>query len=404
MRLLDALGYGFKALGERRLRSILTILGIAIGSALIIALAANGQGLNVSITQSLLDLGANNVVILPSGDSGISFTDADIQRISVIAGVDKVLPFYMTAAKIRVGGAELDGRVMATDPAFITILFPKLEIQEGRAPGRSDLSLVGIGHDIAFPHEYTGLSVLPGHPLVVEVSQGGKKVEKAFIVSALYKKFGASLFVDVDKMVLMSIPAGRSLLGLNNYQGILVRVGETELVDHVVSALENIYGRSVTIISPTSMVRTIQQLINSFTFFLLVVAAISLFVAGIGIANTMVMSVMERVREIGILRAMGMTKRGILLVFMSEALLTGMIGGALGIAIGVALSMGMGNIFSSFLRGGPRMQMPLPYEPLITPDLLIGTFFFALLVGAVSGLYPARRAAALDPVQALRTE
>ncbi|MEM1517707.1 MAG: FtsX-like permease family protein [Nitrososphaerota archaeon] len=411
MELVEAIKFGLKALMERRTRSILTILGIAIGTALIIALVANGQGLNDSITNKLLELGANNIVILPSTGSSLRFNDADVQKISLIPGVEAVLPFYLTSATVKYGGISLNGRVYATDPASVKILFPQLTVLQGTPPIRSDSTSAAIGYKLAFPPDYPGVKILPGQSISVEVVTPKGKTQASYVVSCVYDEFGATLFVDADTMVLITIPGGRRLFGESLYHGILVRAIDPRDVDYIIDQLSLMYGRNANIVSPTSILRTVQSILGSFTFFLAVIAAVSLLVAGIGIANTMIMSVMERVREIGVLRAIGMTKRDIMIIFLSEASLTGAIGGILGIMLGVMLSYGVSIMTSSlfhFEQSSTTSSMAsfgsIPYEPTITPLLLIQTFFFAIMIGMISGIYPARRAASLDPVVALRTE
>jgi putative ABC transport system permease protein len=163
------------------------------------------------------------------------------------------------------------------------------------------------------------------------------------------------------------------------------------------------YGRNVIVISPSTILNTVRSIIGSFTIFLAVIASVSLFVAGLGIMNTMIMSVMERTREIGVLRSVGMKRREVLLVFLFEAILTGLIGGVIGVGMGVGLSVGFSGYAQNFLRFGPGFDA-LPITPIIRPENIVGTLIFALLVGSVSGLYPARRASLVDPVMALKTE
>ncbi|MEM2803736.1 MAG: FtsX-like permease family protein, partial [Nitrososphaerota archaeon] len=259
--------------------------------------------------------------------------------------------------------------------------------------------------------DYPGVKILPGQSISVEVVTPKGKTQASYVVSCVYDEFGATLFVDADTMVLITIPGGRRLFGESLYHGILVRAIDPRDVDYIIDQLSLMYGRNANIVSPTSILRTVQSILGSFTFFLAVIAAVSLLVAGIGIANTMIMSVMERVREIGVLRAIGMTKRDIMIIFLSEASLTGAIGGILGIMLGVMLSYGVSIMTSSlfhFEQSSTTSSMAsfgsIPYEPTITPLLLIQTFFFAIMIGMISGIYPARRAASLDPVVALRTE
>ncbi|MEM2803750.1 MAG: ABC transporter permease, partial [Nitrososphaerota archaeon] len=256
MELVEAIKFGLKALMERRTRSILTILGIAIGTALIIALVANGQGLNDSITNKLLELGANNIVILPSTGSSLRFNDADVQKISLIPGVEAVLPFYLTSATVKYGGISLNGRVYATDPASVKILFPQLTVLQGTPPIRSDSTSAAIGYKLAFPPDYPGVKILPGQSISVEVVTPKGKTQASYVVSCVYDEFGATLFVDADTMVLITIPGGRRLFGESLYHGILVRAIDPRDVDYIIDQLSLMYGRNANIVSPEDACRT----------------------------------------------------------------------------------------------------------------------------------------------------
>ncbi|GBC70531.1 Macrolide export ATP-binding/permease protein MacB [Candidatus Calditenuaceae archaeon HR02] len=404
MRLLDTARYAFSALRERRGRSVLTILGIAIGSGLIIALVSMGEGINTTVTGRLLLLGANNIIILPAQGSNIQFTDADVQRISVIPEVTAVAPFYSAVAEFYVGGVKVSGRILGIDPLQLQIIFPGIKILEGETPPPTSASQVSVGYKVAFPPAVQTTSKLyVGQPIVISASTAGGIKTGSFTVTGIYDRFGASLFFDADSAVVMPLPAARKLLGQTSYQAILVNTERIEAVDYIISELERMYGRSVNIISPTTILQTVRSIIASFTIFLALIASVSLLVAGLGIMNTMIMSVMERTREIGILRSIGMTRREVLFTFLFEAVLTGLVGGLIGLGLGTLLSIGFGRYAGNFLRFGPQFE-PLPLEPAITPQLLIGTLLFAILVGSLSGLYPARRAAQVDPVRALRTE
>ncbi|RLG04070.1 MAG: hypothetical protein DRN61_03760, partial [Thaumarchaeota archaeon] len=149
--------------------------------------------------------------------------------------------------------------------------------------------------------------------------------------------------------------------------------------------------------------------ISNFSIFMLIVASTSLVVAGVGIMNTMIMSVMERTREIGVLRAIGFSQRDVATIFLAEAALIGAIGGVIGILLGVSASLTMGDVFGRMFQVeeattpiGQALQ--ISYTPVISPELLLESFLFAILVGIFSGLYPALKAARMDPVQALRAE
>lgn len=404
MNLVDTVRYALGALKERRGRSILTILGIAVGSGLIIALISLGEGINTTVTDRLMMLGANNIIVLPAQGSNIQFTDADVQKITRIPGVSVVAPFYSTLAEFQVGGTRISGRILGIDPMQLHIIFPGIKILEGETPSPTSSTQIGVGYKVAFPPAVAATSRLyVGQPLTVTASTPTGLKTTAYTVTAIYDRFGASIFFDADTAVIMPLSGARRLLGETRYQAILVNTERVDLVEYIISELEMMYGRNVNVISPSTILSTVRSIIASFTIFLAIIASVSLFVAGLGIMNTMIMSVMERTREIGVLRSIGMTRRDVLFTFLFEAMLTGLIGGVIGIGIGVALSVGFGGYAANFLRFGPQFE-PIPLQPIITPELLFGTLLFAVFVGSLSGLYPARRAALIDPVKALKTE
>jgi ABC-type antimicrobial peptide transport system permease subunit len=189
-------------------------------------------------------------------------------------------------------------------------------------------------------------------------------------------------------------------------------------VDAVISNIKAYYGTNVNIIS----LKAITQIVSSITGLLGVllgaIAGISLFVAAIGIANIMFVSVVERTREIGILKALGFKSRNVLAIFLSEAAMLGMIGGILGILLGSGLSYlipvlissgfgsfsstGGGGISGGF--GGSSEFGSFSYSPVISPEIVLLVFLFAIGVSLAAGYYPARRASKMDPVVALRAD
>ncbi len=218
------------------------------------------------------------------------------------------------------------------------------------------------------------------------------------MVGAIYQEFGSTPFLDVDNSILLSVEAAKNLFKTPNYPALVVVAESPDKVEPLMETIEDIYGNDVDIISPLTIVKHVRSIMDNFQVFLVIVASISLLVAGIGIINTMVMSVMERTREIGVLRALGFSQRHIALIFLTEATLIGVIGGVAGILLGIMLSTSMGGIFQGMV---PR---EITYRPLITPTLILTSFLFAVIVGLLSGLYPAVKAAKMDPVQALRSE
>ena len=247
---------------------------------------------------------------------------------------------------------------------------------------------------------------------------GGRTVTRSFIVTGIYSPFGQGFLIDPDSTIFVPLAVAQSITHVYTYNNVLVRASSASIVNQVANEITNLFGSNNVHASTVSSFLSVQQSISQGIGTLLeTVAGISVLVAFIGIMTTMLTSVLERTREIGILKALGASGRNIMLTFLSEAALTGLVGGLVGAAAGSALSflvviLLQGNSNGPGGVGGPRLVRPsslasnapaLVITPAITPELILGAIILASLVGMLAGLFPSWRASRLPPVDALRS-
>jgi len=419
MRLPDILYLAFAALKSRKLRTSLTILGMVIGPALYVAAIASTQGFGEALTGRLQSLGANVVQLIPMPRSGIEFTDKIIQKISRIEDVAAVAPIYsisMATVKIKgktielTPGGEETYRIIAVDLDLLNKIFQGLEIQEGESSGTGRYIAV-IGSKVAKPDRSDLPEVNIGDLITIEATTGRGETRMITVkVIGILKQYGQGLFFNPDMTIFIPLKAGSKLTGTSTYSQVLVIAKDTEYVENVQREIANILGDGVRTFSPQQMVETIQQTIGQYSMFLGSMAFTSFIVAFLAIMTTMFTSVTERIREIGILKAIGFKTRHILGIFLTEATLIGFIGGIIGIVVG---SIGGYFFFTPFSNvrmpgggpgGGGQAAFSLQITPKITLDLLGTALAMAVIIGLLAGIIPAWRAAKYTPLEALRYE
>jgi len=408
----EALKVAIRALRVNKLRSFLTMLGIIIGVAAVITLLAVGQGVQDYITQQLQQIGTNLLFVIPgSMEEGPStrgllpsLTYGDAQALldpykapEVVA----VSPVLLGAEPISYGRHTKRLSVLGVEPNYLSIR--NLELASGRFFTKEDLisnarvAVLGskAADDLFEGEEPTGKKIRIGNILFQ-------------VVGTLEPKGGTgSNNVDEQVFVPLTTASERLFPNMKNTRGerllsvIYVQVGSESAMDKAREEITQILRErhniklgdedDFTVITQKDLLNVFGDITKILTLFLGAIAAISLLVGGIGIMNIMLVSVTERTREIGIRKAVGAKKRDILLQFLIEATLLSLLGGIVGILMGVGGAMGVSAIIGSF-------------HATVTFGAVALATGFSVAVGLFFGIYPASRAASLNPIEALRYE
>jgi len=386
-------------------RAILTTLGIVIGVGAVITLVTLGNGASASVTSSISSLGRNLIILQPGARRGFggggasvsappfSVEDAEaIQR--DIAGLRAVSPVAIRTEIVVAGNQNHSAQIMGTDNAYFAArdwaiaqgrLFTEAEIRAGRT-----MCIVG-------PTVRTALFGSQ-NPIGTDIRVGDAPCE---VVGVLTSKGQSTFGQDQDDVVIMPIRAlQRRITGNTDVGLVWIAAGRTEDVPKMIADVTQLMRerRHLTPAAPedfqvndiAQINQVMQQTTGILTVFLAAIAGISLLVGGIGIMNIMLVSVTERTREIGIRLAIGARERDVLTQFLVEAVMMSGLGGLMGIAVGLGASAILVRIFD------------LPFVP--SAEIVLLAFAVSAGIGIAFGYFPARRAARLDPIEALRHE
>ncbi len=388
------------ALRAHRLRSILSALGVSIGVAAVVLLTSLGEGTREYIVSQFTQFGTNLVAVMPGkvktfgmpgvfGGTTHPLTLEDVEALQKVPEVVKVIPVIFGQARVS---AEGRGRGVfvygTTHDAPELWQFP---VGQGEFLPEMDIDRKGA---------FAVLGPKLARELFKEKSPLGERVrigEQSFVVLGIMEPKGQLLGFDLDDAAYIPVATAMSLFNVHEMNEIDILAASSDAIPRVVEGVTEVLiqrhrgDEDFTVVTQTEMLDTFGKVLGIVTVAVTGIGGISLFVGAMGILTIMWISVHERTREIGLLRALGVSRAGVERLFLMEAVLLAGVGGAIGVGISMLL------IF--------MVHSAVPGLPVSTPSWAIGAaLLMSLIVGMGSGYLPARRAAGLDPVEALREE
>jgi len=406
MNIFQSIAEAIESLNANKMRSALTILGIVIGVAAVIALLGIGSGTQNVITDEINNIGTNLIYVSSGGDADypepLTISDAEaIAESSNAPSVIHAAPVLQGNADVAVTGESVITQIIGITPEYYDLQNAEnsegIQINQELLDSRDAVVILGIEVAEALFERTTDL-----------VGESVRIKGQPFKVIGILESEGSSPFQNTDDRVLIPLTTAQDRVLRRPSRGqvdlIYVQARDSDSVAPAIEEVSQVLRarhRSTLgvddfeIISTQTFIDAAQTITGVFTIFLGGIAGISLLVGGIGIMNIMLVTVVERTKEIGLRKAMGARKRDILIQFLTESALLSLSGGLIGILLGYLLAIGVGQIAAA---------SGTPIAPAIDIGAILLATLFSAGIGLFFGLYPANRAANLEPVEALRAE
>jgi putative ABC transport system permease protein len=403
MLLGEIITVALEALRANKLRSLLTMLGIIIGVGAVITMIALGSGAQKSVQDRIQALGPTLLSVNPgqsfsrgvASSSRVSLTlDDDTALANNAKYVSAVVPELSSNLQVELGDQNINVNVVGTTPEYVPVHTYTVTVGRmftaGDDAARRRVAVLGASVPTMLN---SNRDAMIGQQILIR--------SISFEIIGVLSEKGAQGFSNPDEQILIPLQTARyRVMGTDRLRNIAVQARDVESMNLAMIEIERVLRRQhkirpgqdndFQIRNQTDILATLQQTTDTFKYLLAGIAAVSLLVGGIGIMNIMLVSVTERTREIGVRKALGATKFNIMFQFLVEALVLCLLGGLIGVLLGT-----LGAVVISWIAH---------WNTLISPLAILLAFVFSAAVGVFFGIWPARRAASLDPIVALRWE
>lgn len=378
------LAFAIKNIFRQKTRTLLTVIGIAIGIAAIVALGSISEGLRVRVSQSL-EQSSGLITVIEKSDSGIfiSLSKSSLSQ----EKVDEIMsiPGIRDAAPVLYRAGYLDDSESFGEPTLFEVgVDPeKIELYTTEGARLAKGEVIEAGES-----DYAMVGSKLAEKLLLDVGDTITIEERDFIIKGIYEEFGDP---GLDSGIIIPLEIAQELFDTNEYSSVVVYPEDINNVEDLANDIEDSV-EGVEALTTAEFAKQIGAIVDQISFFTIGIAGISAIVGGLGVMNTMIMSVMERRKEIGVFKAIGATNSYVIRLIIIESAMISFIGGVVGLGLGY-----MGSRVLGFISEGRA-------EGIVTASLAFNSMLFALFLGIIGGLYPAKKAADLSPVEALRYE